>query len=269
MSHGSALSSAPSPPEADDEVCIIIKQARSIVKFRRGDSAKRRSNRAVSRRALVAPRPAGRLVVPCRPLAPSSSNRCVSPVPPTLQCAAAAAAGGCREPRPAARRRRRRGRGGASTVARPQTMTSDMQDMAISIAMEALLKNNSETDVAADIKAAFESNTLTTRARGVARRRRRAARDAFRPRAGGTASSGATSRATSRTRRRVSRTSTSARSASASSPRTRGRARAPADATSRRLRPPRRDEHGRLPGLWTPPAGSARSDRKHGTRRIM
>ncbi|EGB10752.1 hypothetical protein AURANDRAFT_22507 [Aureococcus anophagefferens] len=33
-------------------------------------------------------------------------------------------------------------------------MTSDMQDMAISIAMEALLKNNSETDVAADIKAA-------------------------------------------------------------------------------------------------------------------
>ena len=176
---------------------------------------------------------------------------------------------GCREPRPAARRRRRRGRGGASTVARPQTMTSDMQDMAISIAMEALLKNNSETDVAADIKAAFESNTLTTRARGVARRRGGAVRDAFRPRAGGTASSGATSRATSRTRRRVSRTSTSARSASASSPRTRGRARAPADATSRRLRPPRRDEHGRLPGLWTPPAGSARSDRNHGTRRIM
>ncbi|KAH8068004.1 hypothetical protein JL721_6950 [Aureococcus anophagefferens] len=34
-------------------------------------------------------------------------------------------------------------------------MTSDMQDMAISIAMEALLKNNSETDVAADIKAAW------------------------------------------------------------------------------------------------------------------
>ena len=46
-------------------------------------------------------------------------------------------------------------------------MTSEMQDMAISIATEALLKNNSETDVAADIKAAFESNTMTTRARRV------------------------------------------------------------------------------------------------------
>ena len=182
--------------------------------------------------------------------AAAAAGAAASPAPPR-----AAAAAGAAEP--------------SSTVARPQTMTSDMQDMAISIAMEALLKNNSETDVAADIKAAFESNTLTTRARGVARRRGGAVRDAFRPRAGGTASSGATSRATSRTRRRVSRTSTSARSASASSPRTRGGARAPADATSRRLRPPRRDEHGRLPGLWTPPAGSARSDRNHGTRRIM
>lgn len=102
-----------------------------------------------------------------------------SPVPPSLRGRRRRRRRGCREPRPAARRRRRRGRGGASTVARPQTMTSDMQDMAISIAMEALLKNNSETDVAADIKAAFESNTLTTRARGVARRRRGAARDAF------------------------------------------------------------------------------------------
>jgi len=102
-----------------------------------------------------------------------------SPVPPSLRGRRRRRRRGCRAPRPAARRRRRRGRGGASTVARPQTMTSDMQDMAISIAMEALLKNNSETDVAADIKAAFESNTLTTRARGVARRRRGAARDAF------------------------------------------------------------------------------------------
>ena len=187
-----------------------------------------------------------------------------SPVPPTLR-AAAAAAGAAASPAPPRAAAAAGAAEPSSTVARPQTMTSDMQDMAISIAMEALLKNNSETDVAADIKAAFESNTLTTRARGVARRRGGAVRDAFRPRAGGTASSGATSRATSRTRRRVSRTSTSARSASASSPRTRGRARAPADATSRRLRPPRRDEHGRLPGLWTPPAGSARADRPRHT----
>lgn len=240
-----------------------VSSSRSIVKVSPLRCAKRRSR---LRRALVAPRPAARLAVPCRPRAPSSSNRCVPALSrPRSARAAAAAAGAAASPAPAARRRRRRGRGGASTVARPQTMTSDMQDMAISIAMEALLKNNSETDVAADIKAAFESNTLTTRARGVARRRGGAVRDAFRPRAGGTASSGATSRATSRTRRRVSRTSTSARSASASSPRTRGRARAPADATSRRLRPPRRDEHGRLPGLWTPPAASARSDRTRHT----
>ena len=92
--------------------------------------------------------------------AAAAAGAAASPAPPR-----AAAAAGAAEP--------------SSTVARPQTMTSDMQDMAISIAMEALLKNNSETDVAADIKAAFESNTLTTRARGVARRRGRAARDAF------------------------------------------------------------------------------------------
>ena len=76
-------------------------------------------------------------------------------------------------------------------------MSQEMQDLAVSIAQDALLKNQTETDVAAAIKVDFENQTSATRVeRRFVGRIPSSCRVIWCPRAGGTVLSGGTSRAT-------------------------------------------------------------------------